>query len=119
MAKVDLVTTKERRVRRVRGRIKESPRGRKLVVSRSNKYLFGQIVDLTTGRSILGLTDKSLAKKLAAKKKTERAFELGKKLGEKAVKMGIKRVAFDRGPYRYHGRVKAFAEGARKGGLRF
>lgn len=119
MAKVNLATAEERRKRKVRRGIKDSHRGRKLVVSRSNKYIFGQIVDLLTGKNMLGLTDRSLAKKLAGKKKTERAFEAGKILGQKAVKMGIKKVVFDRGPYRYHGRVKAFAEGARKGGLNF
>jgi large subunit ribosomal protein L18 len=56
---------------------------------------------------------------LTGKKKTEQSYEVGVKLGEKALAAGIKKVAFDRSGYKYHGRIKALAEGARKAGLDF
>lgn len=122
MVKVKQQSSKERRKIRTRSRIKLLGRKRKLTVFRSNRYIWAQIVDLVSGKSLVGLSDRGLMKKkqsLAKLTKTERAFEVGKELAKKAVKLGIKRVAFDRGPYRYHGRVKALAEGARAGGLKF
>jgi len=92
-----------------------------LTVFRSNRYIWAQIVDLTRGQSLVGLSDKGLIKEkpeLAQLSKTERAFEVGQALAQKALKAGISQVAFDRGPYRYHGRVKSLAEGARAGGLK-
>jgi len=110
--------TKIRRKKRIRARLKEMRRGRKLVVFRSNQHILGQIVDLPTGKTLVSFFSKSLdlKKKLT---KTETAFATGKELGKKAVKLGVKRVVFDRSGYRYHGRVKALAEGARAGGLKF
>lgn len=112
----------ERRKKRVRSRIKFLGRKRKLTVFRSHRYIWAQIVDLISGRSLVGVSDRGLIKKkksLAKLTKTERALEVGKELAQRALKLGIKRVVFDRGPYRYHGRVKALAEGARAGGLKF
>lgn len=115
-------TPEERRKIRVRSKIKLLGRKRKLTVFRSNRYIWAQIVDLVSGKSLVGLSDKGLMKKrksLAKLAKTERAFEVGKELAKKAIKLGIKRVAFDRSLYRFHGRVKALADGARAGGLKF
>ncbi len=114
-------TSKERRKTRIRGKIKTSGKGRKLTVFRSNQYLWAQIIDVPSGKTLVGANGKNLLKsrpKLVNKTKTERAFELGKEIAKKAQKKEIKRVVFDRGSYRYHGRVKALAEGARAGGLR-
>lgn len=92
----------------------------KLVVSRSNRYLFAQVIEPRTGRIILGRSEKALPQKETGKKiKTEKARLFGVWFGQKAVKMKVISVFFDRGDYRYHGRVKAFAEGAREGGLEF
>jgi len=121
MVKVKPRSPEERRKRRIRSKIKLLGRKRKLTVFRSHRYIWAQIVDLVSGRSLVGLSDKGLMKKkksLAKLTKTERAFEVGKELAKKAVKLGIKRIVFDRGPYRYHGRVKSLAEGARAGGLK-
>jgi len=109
---------KERRQKRVRAKIsgtKECPR---LSVYRSNRYISAQIIDDQKGKTLLGVHEKtlSLAKKFTKK---ERAFALGEYLAKEAKEQKIKRVVFDRGCYHYHGRVKALAEGARKGGLIF
>ncbi|MFH1561593.1 MAG: 50S ribosomal protein L18 [Patescibacteria group bacterium] len=109
-----------KKVNRVRAKIKASGRGRRLSVFRSSRYLWAQIVDLTTGRTLLGLGDKKLLSKETKKlTKVEKAFKLGEALAKEAKKQGIKQIVFDRGPYPYHGRVKALAEGARAGGLKF
>jgi large subunit ribosomal protein L18 len=108
---------KQKRVIRTRKRI--TSRGRKLVVYRSNKYILAQLVDITTGKTFISETSKKMVKSKVKMTKTEKAFEVGKKLAKRAVEMGVKRVVFDKGGYRFHGRVKAVAEGARKGGLQF
>lgn len=88
----------------------------RLVVSRSNKNLFAQITD-KNGRTLLGASTLSLGKK--GMKKTEESFALGEKIAQMALELGIKKVFLDRRGARYHGRIKSFAEGARKGGLIF
>ncbi len=97
----------------------EKPR---LVVYRSLKYIHAQLIDDTKGSVILGLTDKSktvVAALKDAKTKTEKSKALGKVFAEQAKKKGASKIIFDRNGYIYHGRVKAFAEGAREGGLDF
>lgn len=99
----------------------EKPR---LNVFRSNRHIFLQLIDDEKGKTILSAADAGAkaAKKTGAKakiKKTEAAFEAGKALAELALKKKIKNVVFDRGGRPYHGRIKAAAEGARKGGLNF
>ncbi|NCD00948.1 50S ribosomal protein L18 [bacterium] len=88
----------------------------RLSVFRSNKELFLQIIDDVKGVTLVSASTKELKKKGT---KTEQAFELGKVIAEKAKDKKISKVVFDRGSYRYHGRVKAVAEGAREGGLVF
>lgn len=79
-------------------------------VYRSNVSLYVQVIDDVAGKTVAsGRTGKGIAK----------AKELGKLVAEKAIKAGVKAVIFDRGQYAYHGRVKALAEGAREGGLKF
>ncbi len=94
----------------------------RLVVYRSLKYMHAQLVDDESKRVLIGLFDKSKItgdKVTKAKTKTESSYELGKIFAEEAKKKKVTKVVFDRNGYPYHGRVKAFAEGAREGGLDF
>ncbi|MFZ8813346.1 MAG: 50S ribosomal protein L18 [Thermus aquaticus] len=109
------LTAYERRKFRVRNRVKRTGRLR-LSVFRSLKHIYAQIIDDEKGETLVA--ESSLALKLKGNK-TEVARKVGLALAEKALAKGIKQVAFDRGPYKYHGRVKALAEGAREGGLEF
>jgi len=112
-----------------RVRSKFTKEGYRLSLYRSNRYLFAQIIDSKSGKTILGLAEKkTLAEKeIGSKTKTEKAKLFGVKFAKEAVSKKInkfdsgeiRKIVFDRGLYRYHGRVKAFAEGARKGGLEF
>lgn len=97
----------------------ERPR---LVVFRSLRYIYGQIINDETGTTLVGASNlsKELADELKkAKTKVEQSKIVGKYLAQKAVEKDIKKIVFDRNGYRYHGRIKAFAEGAREGGLEF
>jgi large subunit ribosomal protein L18 len=109
------LTAYERRKFRVRNRVKRTGRLR-LSVFRSLRHIYAQIIDDEKGETLVA--ESSLALKLKGNK-TEVARKVGLALAEKAIAKGIKQVAFDRGPYKYHGRVKALAEGAREGGLEF
>jgi large subunit ribosomal protein L18 len=90
----------------------ERPR---LVVFRSLKHISAQIVDDVAGRTLLTVSSTDLE----TGKKTEKSLEVGKRIAERAKSAGITKVVFDRAGYKYHGRVKAVADGARKGGLEF
>lgn len=90
----------------------------RLSVFRSNKYIYGQIIDDKVGKTLAAVSDKDLAKGTKGTR-VEKARMVGKILAEKVSKKDIKEVVFDRGRYKYHGRVKALAEGAREGGLKF
>ncbi len=89
----------------------------RLSVFRSNKYIFAQVIDDIKGETVVGISEKSLEKGGMPKK--GRAKELGRELAKMAIGKKIKEVAFDRGRYKYHGRIKEVAEGAREGGLNF
>jgi large subunit ribosomal protein L18 len=106
-----------RRRRRVRARIAGSAERPRLSVYRSNRGVFAQLVDDAAGSTLAAVnwTEPEL-RKLSAAAQAKRAGEL---LAERAKAAGIEACVFDRGGYRYHGRVKALAEGAREGGLRF
>jgi len=107
-----------RRKIRVRKKVfgtKDKPR---LSVFRSNRYIYAQLIDDERGKTLVSA--QAEGKKLSkGKSKGEAAFELGKELAKKAKAKKIKKAVFDRGPYRYHGRVRRLAEGAREGGLNF
>ena len=115
--------TKNKRRSRIKNRIRKLISGTKehprLSVFRSNKEIYAQLVDDITG-SILA-SSSSIEKEFAKSKldKTKMAASVGKSLAEKALKIGIKNVSFDRSGYLYHGRVKSLADGAREGGLKF
>ena len=106
-----------RRHRRVRGKITGSAERPRLVVFRSNRGIFASLVDDSTGRTLTGSTWTAL--KGFKGDKSDQAKEVGKQLAAAAKKAGITEVVFDRSGYLYHGRVKALAEGAREGGLKF
>ena len=88
------------------------------MVFRSNRGIFAQLVDDDSGKTVAGANWKGLAKSFSGDK-TEQAREVGKAVAVAAKKAGVEEVVFDRGGYLYHGRVKALADGAREGGLRF
>ena len=109
---------RERRHRRVRGRLRSGAERPRLVVSRSNKGIAAQIVDDGEGRTLAAASWLNLDRSFSGTKK-EQAAAVGKLLAERARSSGIERVVFDRAGYLYHGRVKALADGAREGGLQF
>jgi large subunit ribosomal protein L18 len=105
-----------RRHRRVRGKIAGTADRPRLAVYRSNRGIFAQLVDDDSGKTIVSAAWIGVGHK---GDKTGQAEAVGKALAAAAKKAGIETVVFDRGGYLYHGRVKALAEGAREGGLRF
>ena len=87
----------------------------RLSVFRSNKSLYVQLIDDVKGATIVAATDQ----KSGSKSKIEKAKELGGKLAKSAIAKKVERITFDRSGYKYHGRIKALAEGLREGGLKF
>jgi len=115
------LTTREarlRRHRRVRGRVSGTTERPRLAVFRSNKGIYAQVIDDGSARTLASASWAQLPKSFKGTK-TEQAAEVGKRLAANAKKAGVEAVVFDRGGYLYHGRVKALADGAREGGLRF
>ena len=115
-------TRAERRSRRhlrVRKKVEGTPERPRLVVKRSLKHIYAQLVDDRAGdgaaRTLMTVSDLTIGEG----KKAERSTAVGKALAAAAKKAGIKQVVFDRAGYKYHGRVKAVADGAREGGLEF
>jgi large subunit ribosomal protein L18 len=108
-----------RRHLRVRKKIHGTAARPRLVVFRSSKHTYAQLVDDDRGVTLVGASDSSEGIQADAKGKSGRSFALGRLVAEKAKTKGIVKVVFDRAGYRYHGRVKALADGARKGGLEF
>ena len=114
----------QRRIRRhihVRRRVAGTPQRPRVSVFRSLSQIYAQIIDDTTGKTLIAVStiDKDLREKIGKLKKLEQAKEVGKALAQRAQTKGIQQVVFDRGGYRYHGRVKALAEAAREAGLQF
>jgi large subunit ribosomal protein L18 len=117
---VSVATTRklrERRHRRVRGKVAGTAERPRLAVFRSNLGISAQLVDDQAGRTLAAATWQNLSKFKGSK--SDQANEVGKLLAATAKEAGIKTCVFDRGGYLYHGRVKALAEGAREGGLKF
>ena len=104
-----------RRHLRVRKRVKGTAERPRLVVFRSLKHITAQIVDDVQGRTLITVDSTGLE----SGKKAEKSLEVGKLIAAKAKDAGITKVVFDRAGYKYHGRVKAVADGARQGGLEF
>lgn len=129
---------REKRHLRMRWKVKGIAERPRLSVFRSNRHIYAQLIDDERGRTLVSASDPEIAE--GAEKSAEGAeetpirrsqrtplrsprlqvaYEVGKLIAEKALEKGIKKVVFDRGGYKYHGRVKALAEGAREGGLEF
>ncbi len=106
-----------RRHRRVRAKIKGTAKVPRLVVFRSHQHIYVQLVDDDKGKTIVSASSQEFKK--SKKIKADWAKEVGKSVAKKALEKKIEKVVFDRGGYKYHGRVKAVAEGAREGGLKF
>lgn len=114
----DTARLETRRRARVRKQIMRSANGRpRLSVFRSNKYIYAQIIDDASGVTVAAAS--SIEKEVASGSNQNVATEVGKLVAKRAADKGIKSVVFDRGPYLYHGRVKALADAAREGGLEF
>jgi large subunit ribosomal protein L18 len=116
-----LVRQRRRRAFRVRKRIRGTPDRPRLTVVRSHKHISAQIVNDLAGQTLAAASslDKNLAGKLKSGGNQNAAEAVGKAIAERAASAGIKTVCFDRGPYKYHGRVAALAKAAREGGLSF
>ena len=114
---------RRRRHYRVRNKVQGTAQRPRLAVFRSLKNIEGQLVDDDVGRTLIGMSTLTAdLRDFSAEgqnRRVEQAFAAGKLLAERAKNQGIEAVVFDRGGYRFHGRVKAFAEGAREGGLKF
>ena len=105
---------------RIRAKISGSKDRPRLCVFRSSRFIYAQIIDDVAGKTIVSASEKELKKETGAKlTKKDIAKSVGQLLSKKAVKAKISKVVFDRNGYKYHGRVKALAEGAREGGLKF
>ena len=114
---------RQRRHLRIRNKVQGTAERPRLVVFRSLKNMEGQLVNDDTGHTVLGLStltsDLKEFEAESSNRRVEPAVAAGKLLADKAKAQGIESVGFDRGGYRFHGRVKAFADGAREGGLHF
>lgn len=115
-----LKKSRKRRHKKIRAKIRGTKNRPRLNVYRSNKHIYSQLVDDTTGDVLVSAKDIDIDKEIEYdNRKVALAFETGKLLAEKAEKEDIEEVVFDRSGYKYHGRVKALADGAREGGLKF
>ena len=113
------LTTVQKRIRiknRVRGKISGTQAVPRLSVYKSNKEIYAQLIDDKEGKTLASASSRELSEKGT---KVEISAAVGKKIAEKAVAAGIEKIVFDRNGFVYHGRVKALADGAREGGLKF
>lgn len=105
----------KRRITRIRKKIQAVSDRPRLSVFRSNVNIYAQIIDDVKSKTIASAS----SKEVKGDKKIDQAMEVGKLIAQKGLKAKVKSVVFDKGPYKYHGRIKALAEGAREGGLVF
>jgi large subunit ribosomal protein L18 len=110
-----------RRHRRVRKRVTGNPERPRLSVFRSNVHIYAQVIDDTVGRTLVAAStvETSVSQTITDQPKIEQAKAVGRAIAERAKAAGIEKVVFDRGGYKYHGRVQALAEAAREAGLNF
>ncbi|NTV30615.1 50S ribosomal protein L18 [candidate division WWE3 bacterium] len=112
---------RKKRQFRLRRKLNGSGDKPRLVVYRSNEHIYVQLINDETGKTLCSASSLDNDKKVDMKTKrgVEKSFEIGKIIAAQATEKGIKTVVFDRAGYRYHGRIKAVADGAREGGLQF
>jgi large subunit ribosomal protein L18 len=105
----------------LRGTIKGTVERPRLSVYRSNEHIYAQIIDDTTSKTLLACStlDRSITLNISNGRTCDASRRMGEKLAELSLKKNITKILFDRGPYLYHGRIKALADGARAGGLEF
>jgi large subunit ribosomal protein L18 len=105
----------------IRGRIKGTDERPRLSVYRSNENIYAQIIDDTTSETLVSCSTLERSIKVAIQngRSSQAARMIGEKLAERSLKKNITKILFDKGPYLYHGRIKALADGARSGGLNF
>lgn len=116
MSKLFLNKNVKRRKLKIRDKISGDSSRPRLSVFRSNKFIYGQVIDDVSGETIVSISSKILKGDL---NKVDSAFEAGKEIAKKAIEKGVNAVVFDRNGYIYHGRIQKFAEGSREGGLKF
>jgi large subunit ribosomal protein L18 len=125
---IDKREKRYRRHRRVRVKVKGTKEHPRFSIFRSNQHIYGQLIDDEKGYTLLNVSDLEIKGAKNQKLKTEKekiktkislAYQVGRLIAKKALDNGIKEIVFDRGGYKYHGRVKAMADGAREGGLKF
>jgi large subunit ribosomal protein L18 len=121
MGKYNAKIARQRRHARVRTKVIGSGTAPRLCVFRSLNHIYAQLIDDEKGTTLTSASscDPEIVEKAKDKKKMDTANLVGSKLGERAQSQGVKKVVFDRGGYKYHGRVKALADAARKAGLEF
>jgi len=112
------LTGRKRRHIRIKKKIRGTTERPRFCVFRSNRHIAVQIIDDTQHKVLLGVSSINESKS-RKKKKTDIAKEMGQRIGKLALEKGITQVAFDRAGYKYHGRIKALADGARESGLKF
>jgi len=110
---------RKRRVKAIRKHLSGTAQRPRLVVFRSLNHIYAQIINDELGITLCAMSSKAKGEVFHGKTKKEKSKEVGIKLAEKALTTGIADVCFDRAGYQYHGRIKALAEGAREGGLKF
>jgi large subunit ribosomal protein L18 len=108
-----------RRRRHVRSKVKGTAERPRLTVFRSSKHIYAQLIDDDAGVTLAAASSRTKGAALAYGGNIKASQAVGKKIAEVALAKGIKMAAFDRGHYRYHGRIKALADAAREGGLKF
>ncbi|MEX0877329.1 MAG: 50S ribosomal protein L18 [Candidatus Spechtbacterales bacterium] len=108
-----------RRHKRVRARVSGTPQRPRLFVFKSNQHIYCGLADDVNSKVLLVFSDLKLSGKKTNNPTLEISKKVGEELGKGAVKAGYKKVVFDRGGYKYHGKIKALAEGARSAGLKF
>jgi len=121
MAKRSPRELRSRRHNRLRKRVSGTPERPRLNVFRSNVHIYAQVIDDVAGHTLAAAStnEKGWSEDDAKKTKTEQAILVGKLVAERALSAGVDKVVFDRGGYKYHGRVKALADAAREAGLNF
>lgn len=118
MLRKEKLIRRAKRHKRIRAKILGTPERPRLNVFKSNKHLYGQLIDDSRGITLASASDREVEKKENQKPK-DLALELGRLLAQKAKRVKLESIIFDRGGYKYHGIIKNLADGARKGGLKF
>jgi large subunit ribosomal protein L18 len=121
VAKFSKRISRIRRHQRIRRHLKGTSERPRLCVFKSNKYIYGQIIDDSKGVTLVSASsiETDLREKFKSRVNKQTSEEIGKLIAERALEKGIKKIVFDRGGFMYHGNVKAFAEAARSAGLEF